>query len=628
MIVVLASSISSLVASADYQCGKRSVVVYDFDVQVPRPEGAQEISLWLYCFEISAAVEGFLMNNDPSREVINYFNGHSVDGIATVAGLGRTILAPSGPLLENRDYLITGKITKVDDTTYQAAVELQTSVSREVVKALNATFSLNNESVTIAGQKLGNELKPLRFIIEKFEKAKRDSDPKVIIGRYCGNDPKIVSITPEKRNLTTGDSTSVSIKMTDCDGAPLAGREVIFNGGNYRGKPIEGTKGGVVRPAKCVTDENGNATVTFVAGQEKMCATITAWVPFFYPWGQDDGAIESEPLFVDTRTVVWAVEFLYSEENESHSSIKSSSVVNPTTDPVTVSVSSTDQSHTNYFAIGQLVIIDKQVGSTVDTTKIDLDVKEDSIVSYSVNGCYKFSYQNREMSTSSSGPALLDYDLSTTDGIGNVTDSLSRSIYGSGFRFYYSKKNGSFTVSCKPSFVRKRYFVDKSFDPSNGWKDEIREALDTVTSGYGTSSSTGGTIKIGNSEFEILCDSTVTKSLALGEESKDIRYIYVRIYRLSPEDNLPAINDIVNFKNKRNKISVSRLGEGISIRFSALKNKPLVEIINATGRVCTFARKTSVNQIVYYGMPAGLYFLRVKSNDNFSPEMLQSVVVP
>ena len=270
-------------------CKKRSLILYDNQVTVPRPTvdttstNAAIIATfvqWWHYFDIAASVSDYLFNKDPSRDCMTYLNGAfsifthpaGTDTLNSIKwGQEHMNLPPDGPIAGNADYLTTGVIT-----SSLATVNLITAVSREVVASVNVPLADGFNWITV-GNSLGAALGPIRTKIADFEKKKRDQ------GEPYAINPKL-TWTPAKTKLKSGDSTSVDVLFMDCDDVPLKGRTIPFE-----------VTGGTTNPKSSVTtDDNGKATIEFTAGQVSMIACIlSANYKFQRPTGAKYNAEET-----------------------------------------------------------------------------------------------------------------------------------------------------------------------------------------------------------------------------------------------------------------------------------------------------------------------------------------------
>ena len=93
-----------------------------------------------------------------------------------------------------------------------------------------------------------------------MKKTERSANPQLSID-YFTSEP--ITVTPAKKILKPGESTTVQLLLRDCDGVPLGNREIIFEESSFEGFALPATKGGTISPAVVKTDAQGKATVKF-----------------------------------------------------------------------------------------------------------------------------------------------------------------------------------------------------------------------------------------------------------------------------------------------------------------------------------------------------------------------------
>ena len=268
------------------QCGRPRVALYDCDVQVPRPTIPDSIPKWWTLSFPMAVARGEFMNNDPTRTCMTFLDGaminaNELQGGTLQFGNEYENLPPDGPV-NSADYLITGSVAG-SNGNYTLNLELQTAISREVVKSQSANFSYDITSQQAAGASAGSSFIPLFNTIRDFEVNKRDEDVTVAIGNMLE-----ISVKPQKNKVDTGEVIDVALEMIDCDGVPLSYRTIFFGDTTLNGLPLHGTTSGTIDPSVAITDGDGKATVKFKAGHQKGFANIVAWYPNIKPCGRQD----------------------------------------------------------------------------------------------------------------------------------------------------------------------------------------------------------------------------------------------------------------------------------------------------------------------------------------------------
>jgi len=196
-------------------------------------------------------------------------------------------LPPAGPI-PALDYLITGSVADLG-SGWQATIEIQTAVSRETVASTSFTFpyTFTLDDLSAQWNAAAAALGPLEQTLANYEKTKRDRDTTVAIGeKGTPGAPAGLTVSLGASDLKRGDSTDVYLQLTDCDGEPLASRELILEAFTDPDLgPFAGPTGGTVSPTRVTTDANGQATVKFTAGDSTGVATIPAYSIYFRPTG-------------------------------------------------------------------------------------------------------------------------------------------------------------------------------------------------------------------------------------------------------------------------------------------------------------------------------------------------------
>ena len=261
------------------QCGSckqtPSLANYDLDVQVPQPqlkgEKTQGWNEWLQLFWLNKHAQAALFQNNkdcirftqPSDSRISSESFETKEGVEVTplveesqqisVGETYTNLAPSGDVSRFGNYITTGYVKKSSDG-YVMHMEIQTACSRKTVAAADVPFQLSasGENSINIGQHAAAQLSPLADKIKQFELKERQENKKAALD---GGLEDAITIKPKKRNLVAAEQTEIEITMKDCDGEPLAKREIVFTKATLNGMPISaGTTGGTVTPSTVTTD--------------------------------------------------------------------------------------------------------------------------------------------------------------------------------------------------------------------------------------------------------------------------------------------------------------------------------------------------------------------------------------
>ena len=253
------------------QCGNckqtPAVALYDLDVQVPKPELKGEKTEgwleWQQLFWVAKHLNATLYKDN--QACVRFTQPASSDDEELKVGHTYTNLPLSNDVSQYGNYIITGTINK-SGSAYVVHVEIQSACTRKTVTAADVPFQLSAESsntMKVANEAAG-KLSPLIEKIKKFELEERSKNQKFAVAA----DIDLIKITPAKTKLVAGQQTEFTLELKDCDGTVLAGREIVFTSGNIGGGKMPGTIGGIVTPAKVITDASGRAKANF-----KMTAT-------------------------------------------------------------------------------------------------------------------------------------------------------------------------------------------------------------------------------------------------------------------------------------------------------------------------------------------------------------------
>jgi len=274
------------------QCGNckeiPKIASFGFDVKVKEPnkdEGTENLwPEWKNLFMLAGVVSAQIGNNEKGCLKITIPPSVDTGDVQLLSVGGETFVnLPSNPLIspdlsKYGNYYLTGSITN-SGTSCQLNVELYTACNRKLVVSAQTNFSLSSVvgNVSNIARQVTTQLSPLTDKIKKFELAERQQSKELSLYPESWGEP--IKITPQKKTLRSGESTSFTIEVKDCDGVPLAGREVLFTETTFEGFKVPGTIGGTVSPAKVVTDANGVAKATFTLKGGSQEAIISANSP-------------------------------------------------------------------------------------------------------------------------------------------------------------------------------------------------------------------------------------------------------------------------------------------------------------------------------------------------------------
>ncbi len=202
---------------------ERRVMLYDCDVQVPKPTDSSMVGRWLQLFFAAGGIHSQLMNNDPTVSCIRALDGamyptgdRVVDSLAV--GIEHMNLPPNGAVKAG-DYILWGRV-KQSGSGYQLEVILESAITREKAASGTTFFESAYDAMDRGAQVYAQAIAPISQTIYQWEQRKRDSDPTVAIGVNLDG----FTIIPSKQQVSAGEEIDVEIRLKDCDGAPLGGR--------------------------------------------------------------------------------------------------------------------------------------------------------------------------------------------------------------------------------------------------------------------------------------------------------------------------------------------------------------------------------------------------------------------
>ena len=365
-------------------CPKRIVMLYDMDVQVPRPGDPAEIIQWQNLFRAAFTAEDRAFN-DPTASCLTFLDGTLVGrdrniSDSIVFGLSHAHTAPQGEIAGS-DYLISGSVTG-SEGAYEMTISLETVCSRENVAAGSTVFTSANQAADV-GTTLGTQVfSNIATTIEQFEVNKRNTNTDV--ARDVKDDQ--VVITPSKTKAARGESVPVQIFLVDCDGTPLANRTITLTASQFHGMILNGSDNGAFTTQTVTTDANGIAHPEFLAGNQPGIAILRVYFVYKNPMGCDrvDGAsasiviedpihnayvIQARYSFSGTFEREWARDILFGYANDKYEAVwkktinmtaickntrAAEGIVELASSSVSVQGSTTDRTETNNYLSGQV----------------------------------------------------------------------------------------------------------------------------------------------------------------------------------------------------------------------------------------------------------------------------------
>ncbi len=279
------------------ECPRRSIGLFDCDVQVLQPSWGDSLSLndWLEFNFIAGGIHEEMIYNDPSRDCLSFYDGQFVlqaenmpdfDSMSYQINYNWQNLPEPGPV-SYVDYIIYAELSQ-SGTDYFLTVYLEAGKTRELAAVNTIQYNLSLSGVQ-NGKNALQSLMPLMEKIREFEKQKRNEMPNVAIDAN-------LEVKSEKSYLNTNESTQIRLLLKDCDDFKLHNREIHLT-----------TSSGSLSSYSVNTDQDGEAQVIFTAGNSPAWVEIYAEHSFYYPQGTGTfGAADEKFISVQKSPVdVW-----------------------------------------------------------------------------------------------------------------------------------------------------------------------------------------------------------------------------------------------------------------------------------------------------------------------------------
>ena len=283
-----------LFAQSCKTCNRQITVChYDFFVVEKQPEKPEDVLAWQQLFWLAKFSQSYIFDNN--KNCVRF-----IDPVASSAYGNRTLVVgitapalPSSKVSRNIDYIIVGGVVAMGNE-YLLSIQLQTSCTQKTIAKSEVRFhsSSDPEYTKAIAEQAAAGISPLAEKINAYAEQKRKEDRNTAFGGWGSES---ISVVPKTTKLASGQETEVEITLKDCDGMPLANREVDFGKGAVEGFDIKGTSGGTLTPMKVTTDGNGKAKAKFKMGAVKT-AFIRAHYIFNRPSGCQDAMIGSCPI--------------------------------------------------------------------------------------------------------------------------------------------------------------------------------------------------------------------------------------------------------------------------------------------------------------------------------------------
>jgi hypothetical protein len=250
-------------------------MLFDSSVPYPMPSPSypDSLSRWFDFFTIPKGVKNFVTTTDPTKDCIVAIDGSYItmqDSGAASSTLSYALdNPPAGSIPESwgADYILYGTIT--GDATQTMTLSLEAAGSREVVGSSSIPLPKGFDPIVV-GQTVAAGIGPIYTAVHKFEASKRDQgEPNAI--------RPTIELTAASAKLDPGQSTTVTVTMTDCDGVALSQRHLTLS-----------ATGGLLDHSDVVTDGQGKASVQFTAGANPVIGSVTTSYQYQTPSGYDE----------------------------------------------------------------------------------------------------------------------------------------------------------------------------------------------------------------------------------------------------------------------------------------------------------------------------------------------------
>jgi hypothetical protein len=237
-----------------------------------------------------------ILNNVSNEEIFFFSYGFTDTTAADMASSGTSFCLPDTgrPPFAKYDFVIASSITG-NPGSYTLTVSILDGTSYSHVADGIAEFSTATvENVSVASLSAVQQILPLTTRMRNFQKALKTVNALLTIN-------PMISVSPAELNLPLNGSTSVTITATDCDGQPIANRQLM----------LQATRGSFSSPT-VQTDAIGSATATFNAENAEGISILTATIENAISVTQDttspDGSNSVVIGNIDTLNL-WVLEF-------------------------------------------------------------------------------------------------------------------------------------------------------------------------------------------------------------------------------------------------------------------------------------------------------------------------------
>ena len=272
-LIPLIFSTGNLFAQNCEECGKRSILIYDLDINISRitnenSEFAKKLRFW---DNVLFAIASY------DKSCLEYMSSSSFSYDPAAPKTKSNSHQIGGSL----EYMISGTISG-NGTINTLNLFLETKDGEKLVASGTAQFD-GLETTTIPVSTAFHELsggKGLYEIIHEYEKNQRELNNKKNIA------PRIELHAPQT-NLKQMDAIPVEVQALDCDNKPIKNRKITFAAGY-----------GTLDKKEITTDDDGKGKILYTSPKQSVYTGITANLDYTKAYDRD-GVIETLHEYLD-----------------------------------------------------------------------------------------------------------------------------------------------------------------------------------------------------------------------------------------------------------------------------------------------------------------------------------------
>lgn len=242
------------------ECPNPSVALYSCDTWPANTDSVSAISL---SRNLSHYIYQLIYADTSIKEVL-LISGSIVDSL-TFSNVGDSVIyfpfvAPADSVGgTTMDYIVMSGVTG-NSGNFTLTVSLENGHTRYHVVDGTSHFSSTTDtnSLRTACISACAPLLPLASTINTYERQLEAANPALSIN-------PVITVTPIQSKVALKASIPVTFQVNDCDGTPLPNRPLTLN-----------AKGGKFVTSQVSTDQNGQATAVFTAGNKNQFGLLTA----------------------------------------------------------------------------------------------------------------------------------------------------------------------------------------------------------------------------------------------------------------------------------------------------------------------------------------------------------------